>query len=214
MAQEKTSLRLGNISSWFLATVAVTLLALIVALIPWSPLSIIGGVALLTLLPGIQLTKWLGLWQGWKHLPGLALSLGLGLVIVPLLLFWTGWLFGFSRLETFVASTLFILLTAWLNSRYPYRPTEQVSSSQPQARSDRSRFDWFWLIVLFLLTIAILLAYTEGQTELGSYPIQMGDWVKHHGVTWSLRHTGIPPTNVFFWGWRLAKAYPTITFCI
>ena len=35
---------------------------------------------------------------------------------------------------------------------------------------------------------------------MGSYPIQMGDWVKHHGVTWSLRHTGLPPTNVFFLG--------------
>ena len=199
-------------NGWLSRTIAISLAAVVVALIPWMPLSTLGALALLSLLPGAQMARWLGLWQSWRSLPGLLTGAGLGLVVSPLLLFWAGWLFGFSRLETFAVCLLFIWLLAWLNSRFPapgHLPPADLSppetdiapaARQKQAYLNRAARSWWLIATLVGLAAVIVLAYTEGRTELGSYPIQMGDWVKHHGVTWSLRRTGLPPANVFFAG--------------
>lgn len=173
-------------------TLILIVIAVLLALIPWPPLSLIGGVALMIVLPGRELARWLGLERGW---PGLVLSLALGLLIVPLILFWGGWLVGFSRLETVGICLLFTLGLAWLNRRYG-----PESDRSPAMRLDR------WLIaILAILALSIGLAYLQPETAAGSYPVQMGDWVKHYGVAWAVRHTGIPPTNLFFGGMAPAE---------
>jgi hypothetical protein len=183
----------NNRYAWLVSSVVLAFLAVGLTLVPWPPLSIVGGLALLTLLPGMQLTHWLGLWHGWQSIKSMVLSIALGLVVSPLLLFWSGWLFGMSRLETLLVPVLFIVLMGWVNSRF------QFESLQATGRGP-FKVNWPIVAILLLLAASIILVYTEGETGLGSYPIQMGDWVKHHGVTWSLRHTGVPPADMFFTG--------------
>jgi len=182
-----------NRYGWLINSAIFALIAIILTLIPWMPIATGGGLALLTLLPGMQLVRWLGLWLGWRDVKSVVLSIALGLVVMPLLLFWSGWLFEVSRFGIIVVSVIFVLLLAWLNS---YSTAEQRTVQPPKP----FEINWLVVVVLLLLAASIILAYTEGETGLGSYPIQMGDWVKHHGVTWSLRHTGIPPTDMFFTG--------------
>ena len=177
--------------AWLVSSLVLTLIALGLTLIPWTLLATVGGLALLTLLPGMQLTRWLSLWYGWRDVKSVVLSIALGLVVMPLLLFWWGWLFDLSRFGIIEVSVLFVLLLAWLNSYF--KPELQETQKQ-----EPLKVNWAVLAILFLLAAGIILVYTEGETELGSYPIQMGDWVKHHGVTWSLRYTGIIEERIDF----------------
>ena len=125
------------------------------------------------------------------------LSVALGLVLIPLPLFWSGWLVGLFRMETYGLLILLILLLAWFNGCFPHPATINQISPTP---GEEPGLPWYLGLLALLLALAIVLAYAEPQTAAGSYPIRMGDWVKHHGVAWSLRHTGIPPKNVFFSG--------------
>lgn len=177
---------------WLVQSAGLIFLAIILTFIPWTPIATVGALTLLTLLPGMQLARWLGLWRGWQNVQSFVLSIALGLVISPLLLFWLGWLFELSRGEILVVIGILVIGMAGVNSRYPSRG--------PETTPESVKMNWAVVLVLVLLAVGIALAYTEGETGAGSYPIQMGDWVKHHGVTWSLRHTGIPPRDMFFAG--------------
>ncbi|RME72352.1 MAG: hypothetical protein D6784_13665, partial [Chloroflexi bacterium] len=178
--------------NWLLQSTLLILTALLLMNLPWFPVSVIGGVLLLILLPGMQIVRWLGLWTGWRHLYSVILSLAFGVSIVPLLIFWTGWLEGLSKISISLTLVLATTIGALFNHYFPL-------SSQKLPRGVK-KIPPIVIGTSAIIVLSIILAYLEPRTDAGSYPVEMGDWIKHHGVAWSLRETGIPPKNIFFAG--------------
>ena len=122
------------------------------------------------------------------------MSAASGLLIVPIFLHWASLVFGFNRPVAFVTLALLTIGLAWLNDM---RPVEQ----RPPLRLCDTRRQYILLSSLMLVLIAaILVPYIEGHTSAGVYPVEMADWFKHYGVSWSIRHTGLPPADIFFYG--------------
>ncbi|MDM8526788.1 hypothetical protein QUF58_01140 [Anaerolineales bacterium HSG24] len=176
---------------WFKTSLALTVATLILILIPVAPLSILGGLALLTLLPGRQWTRWLGLYRHWRDPQTILLSVVCGMLTTPLLIYWTGLLLDFNRMTLLLIMSLYILGLTMLEAKQPIPaqpPHLNLKTSLP-------------IIGLMLLTaLGVFLAYFELETSQGYYPVQMEDWQKHYGVAYALRHTGIPPSSPFFYG--------------
>jgi hypothetical protein len=186
-------------SDRFRKTFYFTLAATLLTLSPFVPVAMVGGVALLTLLPGLQLTRWLGLAQGHGRFRTIAFSLALGLVTSPILIYWSSLLFGYHRWLLLLLFPLYILaLAAWLSRAQPHSQPNPPVSAEVGASSHR-----LWLVASLLIgfiLLGVFLAYFELETAQGFYPVQMEDWQKHYGVAFALRHTGIPPTSMFFYG--------------
>ncbi|PWH19223.1 MAG: hypothetical protein DDG58_05210 [Ardenticatenia bacterium] len=148
--------------------------------------------ALLVLLPGMQLTRWLGLYAGWREGRTLVLSAAAGLVITPSWLHWVGLGLGFNRWTVLGATVVLNLALGVLNVIFPAGVRRR--GSLVENRKQRVAF----AAMLLVLAVAVIIPYVEWHTEAGVYPVEMGDWFKHYGVAWSIRHTGVPPINVFF----------------
>ncbi len=184
-------------SNWFKQTAIVTLAAVLITLVPFAPIAVIGPIVLLTLLPGAQLTHWLGLYKHKWHFETATLSLVLGLVTSPILIYWSSLIFGYTRLTLLIIFPIYILsLSAWIS------PKDSPQTRPQQASSiDCSRLSWLIAAGLIGFTVlGVFLAYFELNTQQGFYPVQMEDWQKHYGVAYALRNTGIPPTSMFFYG--------------
>jgi len=105
-------------SPWFRNTVYATAVAILLTFIPLAPIGLIGGLALLMALPGAQLTRWLGLSSRRWDFSTVTLSMALGMVTAPLLIYWSSLLFGFSRGVLLIVFPVYILLlAAWVSRR-------------------------------------------------------------------------------------------------
>lgn len=175
----------------------VTLLAVILAgltLLPLPLLSFPAGLGLLVLLPGLQLVRALGLYANWREGRTLVLGLAAGLLVSPVCLYLASLAFGFSRPVVFLTPILLVVGLAWLNRLWP-------APAAPPAPLVQTRRQGFLLAgLLLLLALALLFPYLEGRTRAGLYPVEMADWFKHFGVSWAIRHTGVPPADIFFYG--------------
>ncbi len=186
------------LTKWFKQSVSLTLVATLLTLIPLAPIAIVGAVALITVLPGRQIVRWLGLYEQRWSFEKLTLSLALGLVTSPILIYWSSLLFGYSRVMLLIVFPAYIVaLAAWV-SRNDFK---LAISQAPISLPDSSRLSWIIAACLIGFTlVGVFLAYFELNTGQGFYPVQMEDWQKHYGVAFSLRHTGIPPSSMFFYG--------------
>ena len=176
-------------STWFKYTLFATLITLTLTLLPFTPLALCGAVGLLIILPGLQLARWLDLTPTWQRPETLLVSLALGLVTSPILVYWSSLIFGFTRPMLLILLPLYVLLLA--------------KCEKLEVRNVKFQISHFSFIPLFLALITALgvfLSYFELQTNAGYYPVQMEDWQKHYGVAFALRQTGIPPTSPFFYG--------------
>jgi len=178
---------------WLKSTLITTAIAVLFILIPLTPLNWVGGLILLTLLPGLQWIRWLGLYQSWRTPETILVSLALGMVTTPIIIYWAGLLLGYSWLIVLLIMMLYIIGVAVLaGSTPPTLPTTPTSN--------QSNY-WFIPLGLSLITaLGVFLAYFELATPDGYYPVQMEDWQKHYGVAFALRYTGIAPTSFFFYG--------------
>ncbi|MDM8520437.1 hypothetical protein QUF64_10350 [Anaerolineales bacterium HSG6] len=182
---------MNSISPWFKTTLTLTVAAIFLILVPIAPLSMLGGLALLIVLPGAQWTRWLGLYRHWRDPQTILLSVTCGMLTTPLFIYWTGLLFGFTRLTILLILPLYILGLTMLALKQPL-------SNQPPRINLKTGLPIIGLILLTAL--GVFLAYFELETSQGYYPVQMEDWQKHYGVAYALRHTGIPPSSPFFYG--------------
>ena len=185
-------------SHWFRNSVFLTLGATLLLFIPWSPIAVLGGLALITILPGAQLLRWLGLYPGRWNFEAVVISIALGMVTSPVLIYWGGLLFGLSRPMLLLLLPLYnISLAAGVEYRAAGRSSTIETGSESKASSGS------WVLVGLLMGVSALgvaLAYFELETGRGFYPVRMEDWQKHYGVAFALRYTGIPPTSMFFYG--------------
>jgi len=182
-------------SDWFTKSVIFTAVAVLFTFVPIAPVGVVGGLALLTILPGAQIARWLGLYQQRWNFATVVLSLALGMVTSPILIYWSSLIFGYSRALVLIIFPLYIIgLAAYVASSKPAAPS-------PTEPKDSSRGLWLAAALLISVTaLGVFLAYFELNTPNGFYPVQMEDWQKHYGVAFALRHTGIPPTSMFFYG--------------
>jgi hypothetical protein len=176
-----------------IGTTLLTLSAILIALAP-VPLLSFPAALLLTVLPGWQIVRGLGLSVGWREAGTIILSVAGGLLLVPIFLHWASLVFGFSRPVAFVTLALLTIGLAGLND---FRPIDQ---RLPQRLCDTRRQYILLTLLMLGLLIALIIPYIEGQTAAGVYPVEMADWFKHYGVSWSIRHTGVPPADIFFYG--------------
>ncbi len=84
-------------SNYFKKNVYLTVAMVLLTLVPFSPVAVIGGLALITILPGAQLVRWLGFYQPRWDFKTVSLSVTLGMVTSPILIYWSSLLFGFNR---------------------------------------------------------------------------------------------------------------------
>ncbi len=179
-------------SHWFKRSVYFTVAAVLLTFVPFSAIAVAGGLILITILPGAQLVRWLGLYQRRWDFKTVTLSIALGMVTSPILIYWSSLLFGFSRGLLLIVFSLYIIaLAGWVGRSDNEPATERLADGRT------------WLIAALLISftaLGVFLAYFELETANGFYPVQMEDWQKHYGVAFSLRYTGIPPTSVFFYG--------------
>lgn len=183
--------------SWFSKTLLLTVMALLLTFVPFAPVAVVGGVLLIIALPGAQLMRWLGLYQRRWDFRAITLSVALGMVTSPLLIYWSSLLFGFNRwLLLVIFSAYVIALAGWVG-----RSETTSIETETDNIADNSAVSWWLAAFLICFTaLGVFLAYFELNTPQGYYPIQMEDWQKHYGVAFSLRYTGIPPTSMFFYG--------------
>jgi len=182
--------------TWLNKTVIFTIAALLLTFVPVSAIGLLGGICMLTLLPGAQWLRWLGLYRHRWNFTTVTLSLVLGLVTSPIVIYWGSLLFGFSRGLLLVLFPLYIIVLAGWVSRRDLSPEQ--SAPEPKDSSQTG-----WIVAALLIGFAVLgpvLAYFELETAQGYYPVQMEDWQKHYGVAFALRHTGVPPISPFFYG--------------
>jgi hypothetical protein len=118
-------------SHWFKQTAALTLAASLLTFVPYSPVAVTGGVLLLILLPGLQLSRWLGLHQEGSRLRAAIPGLALGLATAPILIYWSGLLFGFSRWLLLFLFPLYILALAALACRAHPDPAARLNLPPP-----------------------------------------------------------------------------------
>ncbi|MBN1218424.1 MAG: hypothetical protein JXM69_05830 [Anaerolineae bacterium] len=189
-------------SPWFRKTVALTIAAVILTFVPIAPLAIVGGLALTMVLPGVQLLHWLDLFRQQWDFRAVVLSIALGMVTSPILIYWSSLLFGFSRWPLLVVFSVYaIALAAWVSRNDSYITNNGNESDTSDEPADSSRRNWLLVALLIGVTaLGVFLAYFELETAQGYYPVQMEDWQKHYGVAFALRYTGIPPTSMFFYG--------------
>jgi hypothetical protein len=184
-------------SNWFKLSAGLTLVAVALTFAPLTPVAILGGAALLTILPGAQLARWLGLYQGRWTFEAVALSLTLGMVTSPLLIYWNSLLFGFQRELLLVIFALYIIILAGYLARHDTLPNTSPLSI---IHYPLSIINYQAVLLIGLTAVGVYLAYFEVETAQGYYPVQMEDWQKHYGVAFALRQTGVPPTSMFFYG--------------
>lgn len=188
------SLRSRPLESSLVRITCLLLIVILAALVPVPLLSFPAAFLLLTVLPGLQIVRGLGLYTSWRESRTLILSVASGLLIVPIFLHWVSLVFGFNRLVLFITLALLTIGLAGLNALRPVEP-------HPSLRlCDTRRQYILFACLLFVLLIALIIPYIEGQTAAGVYPVEMADWFKHYGVSWSIRHTGVPPADIFFYG--------------
>jgi hypothetical protein len=170
--------------------------------VPFAPVAVVGGLALITVLPGAQLTRWLGLYQQRWGFRTITLSMALGAVTSPILIYWSSLLFGFSRgLVLLVLSLSIVVVAGWASRNDAVDESKPGQSIAPDEPADSSSRIWFVAALLIGFTaLGVFLAYFELDTRQGYYPVQMEDWQKHYGVAFALRYTGVPPTSMFFYG--------------
>lgn len=164
------------------------------ALVPLPLLSFPAALTLLALLPGLQIVRALGLSAGWREGRTLVLAAASGLLTSPVAIYLASLVFGFNRPLLFVIPLALALGLAWLNDRRP------LPSRPPEPLVGRRRQGLLLGALLAILGLALLLPYLEGRGPAGLYPVEMADWFKHYGVAWSIRHTGLPPADIFFYG--------------
>ena len=103
-------------SNWLKRSIYLTFAAVFFTFIPFSPIAILGGLILITILPGAQLVRWLGLYQQKWGFESVALSVTLGMVTSPILIYWSSLLFGYSRGLLLIVFPLYIILLPFLLS--------------------------------------------------------------------------------------------------
>ena len=178
-----------------LGTAALLALGMaLVALMPIPAVSFPASVGLLILLPGLQIVRWLGLYASRREGRTIILSVASGLLIMPIFLHWAGLAFGFSRPVAFAVPLLLTIALAGLNT---LRPT---AGRSPKPLFESRRQYVLFGVLMLVLVVGIIVPYVRGYTPAGVYPVEMGDWFKHYGVSWSIRHTGVPPVDIFFYG--------------
>ncbi|GIK40590.1 MAG: hypothetical protein BroJett011_44230 [Chloroflexota bacterium] len=175
-------------------TALLTLVAVLGALTPLPWISFPAALLLLTVLPGGQIVRLVGLFAAWRETRSLVLSIASGVLLTPIFLHWASLLFGFNRPLVFATLVGLTLGLAWLNDLWP---TTQPS---PLRLCDTRRQYIFLALLLLILLAALIVPYIEGRTSAGVYPVEMADWFKHYGVSWSIRYTGVPPADIFFYG--------------
>lgn len=184
-------------SQWFKRTVYFTLGAILFTFVPFFPLAGAGGLALLAILPGAQLMRWLGLFKQRWDFAQVVFSVVLGMVTSPILIYWSSLLFGLSRWLLLIVFPLYIVaLAAWVSRNDPTPPP--FPPAEPADATPRTW--WVAALLIGVTALGVFLAYFELETAQGYYPVQMEDWQKHYGVAFALRYTGIPPTSMFFYG--------------
>jgi hypothetical protein len=175
-------------------TAVITAAAVLLSLAPVPIISYPAAFVVAFLLPGVQVARFLGLYSSWREGRTLILSIASGLLFSPILGYWVSIGLGFDRWLILAALALFSLGGAGVNALWPNagRPGEPLCQS-------RRQYACFG-VLLTVLSLGILLTYIEGYSAEGVYPVEMGDWFKHYGVAWSIRNTGVPPVDIFFYG--------------
>jgi hypothetical protein len=165
-------------SNRYRTSLIATAATLLLVLLPFSPVAVMGGLGLIILLPGAQLMRWLGFYEARWDFKAMTLSVVLGLVTSPLLIYWVALLLGFNRWVLLVVFTIYgLALAAWVSrgdAAEPAVPNEMAAPAQPDDSSPR-----LWLVAGLLIAVTALgvfLAYFELETAQGYYPVQMEDW--------------------------------------
>ena len=175
-------------------TAVVTATAVLLSLVPVPIISYPAAFVVAFVLPGIQVVRFLGLYSSWRDGRTFILSTASGLLFAPIVGYWVSISVGFDRWPILAALVLFSLVGAWVNAKWPNAGRQ----GEPLCQS-RWHYACFG-VLLTMLSLGILLTYIEGHSSAGVYPVEMGDWFKHYGVAWSIRNTGVPPVDVFFYG--------------
>ncbi len=194
-------------STWFKNSVYATAAAILLTLMPFAPIGIAGAVLLLTALPGVQWVRWLGLYRPDHPFQTITLSVALGMVTSPILIYWSGLLFGYPRwlLQFFFALYLGGRGGGVGKLAPPVPPEGGMANASPPSGGtgglESVRYGSLIAALLIGVTaLGVFLAYFELETAQGFYPVQMEDWQKHYGVAFALRQSGVPPVNPFFYG--------------
>jgi len=175
-------------------TILLTLGAALAALVPSPFLSFPAAWLLITWLPGGQIVRWLGLYSSWREGRTLILSVVCGLLVSPVVVYWGSAAFGFSRLTAIGALIVLSVGLAALNHARP------LAGRSPAPLCQTRRQYALFGVMMLVFCIGIVVPYLEPRTQAGVYPVEMADWFKHYGVSWSIRYTGVPPVDIFFYG--------------
>jgi hypothetical protein len=183
-----------NQANSVLKTVSLVFALVAATLVPIPVISFPAGIVLLIVLPGIQIIRWLGLYAHWREARTLILALAAGVLTAPVVVYWVSKAVGFNRPAIFIAITVFIIGLAWLNNRQPVTKYPAIPIFETHRQSI------FFGLLTALLMVGIVAPLFRGHAGGGVYPVEMADWFKHFGVSWSIRHTGVPPVDIFFFG--------------
>ncbi len=172
----------------------LTLFFMAATFVPVPAVSFGAALILVIVLPGFQILRWLGLYADWREARTIILAVAAGILGSPVVVYWASKFLGFNRPVVFLALFLFIIGLAGLNR---WRP---VAGRNPKPLLDTRRQYVLLSLLLAGLAVGIVIPYVRGYTAAGVYPVEMADWFKHYGVSWSIRYTGVPPVDIFFYG--------------
>lgn len=180
---------------WTTFTLLGVFLVVLPVILGVPGISLIAASLLVLYMPGAQITKWLGLFRSWDDLQTLFLSLAVGMVVTPPILYWAGLVAGFQKWTILMVLSGFVLVMSLVND---YQGAATPAPFPPLVESKKRGI----LLVAGVAISAFLvwLPHLDLVTDSGVYPVSMSDWRKQYAVVWSLEHTGVPPRNVLVAG--------------
>lgn len=176
---------------WLLPTLLAGLVAIRV-----DPLTTPAGLLLLCYLPGRLIVRGCGLADRWDVAGRVVLAVAISLAVTPVVL---NPVWHYTNGVWPLLGVVWLLLTlayAWIEIK---RPVNGQCLASPQQRLfDRTATKVVAVIVGVLVAVATIGPYWP--TELRGYPMPalIHDFIKHHGVLFSLQQRPLPLGNPFF----------------
>lgn len=180
---------------WLLPTLAASMAAIGV-----DPLATVGGLLLLCYLPGRLVLRVFGLADRWDATGRFVLSVATSLAVSPVVLN-PVWHLTNDRWPLLGCVWLLLTVGCWLtrDGRRPAKIGDQATGSGAEQKLfSHTRTKIVFAAIAVLVAFATIGPYWP--TELRGYPVSalIHDFIKHHGVLFSLEQRPLPLGNPFF----------------